>query len=136
MPKGLIILLLFFTPITFQNKVTLEIQITELKNSAGKILLELLDENENSVTGVKKEIVDNKCIITIAGLFQGNYLFKYFHDENNNEEIDVSLIGIPKEGYGFSNNAKGTFGPPKLKKMVFKLSSDTTMICKPLYIKK
>ena len=136
MQKGLIILILFLTSVTFQNKVTLEIQITELKNSKGKILLELLDENENSITGVKQQIVDNKCLITITGLSQGNYVFKYFHDENNNEEIDTNWMGIPKEGFGFSNNAKGTFGPPKLEKMVFKLSSDTTMICKPQYIRK
>jgi uncharacterized protein (DUF2141 family) len=28
-------------------------------------------------------------------------------------------MGIPKEAYGFSNNARGTFGPPKDEKVRF-----------------
>ena len=53
----------------------------------------------------------------------GKYAFKYFHDENNDEKINTNLIGIPKEGYGFSNNAKGFFGKPSYKDVVFQLNS-------------
>ena len=36
-----------------------------------------------------------------------------FHDVNSNEVLDTSLFGFPKEPYGFSNNARGMFGPPE-----------------------
>jgi uncharacterized protein (DUF2141 family) len=36
-----------------------------------------------------------------------------FHDENSNKKIGTNWIGIPKEGIGVSNNAKGNFVPPK-----------------------
>ncbi|TKG97424.1 DUF2141 domain-containing protein [Puteibacter caeruleilacunae] len=136
MLKVIIILLYCVIPFSLQSKGTLEIEIVELRNNKGCVLLELLDDNDNSIKGIRKQIVNNTCLITITDLPAGTYVFKYFHDENNNEEIDSNWIGIPKEGFGFSNNAKGTFGPPKQEKMIFKFSSDTTMICNPQYLKK
>ena len=35
------------------------------------------------------------------------------HDENDNKKLDTNLIGIPKEGFGYSKDAMGRFGPPK-----------------------
>ena len=29
-----------------------------------------------------------------------------------NGKLDTNWLGIPKEGYGFSNDAKGSFGAP------------------------
>ena len=34
------------------------------------------------------------------------------HDENMNGKLDTHLLGIPKEGYGFSNDAKVFLGVP------------------------
>jgi len=47
----------------------------------------------------------NPCLI-------GQYAIKVFHDENANGELDINFLGIPKESYGFSNHARGRFGPP------------------------
>jgi uncharacterized protein (DUF2141 family) len=44
-------------------------------------------------------------------------------------------MGIPKEGFGFSNNAKGTFGPPSLEKMIFEVEENMSVKCTPTYIK-
>jgi uncharacterized protein (DUF2141 family) len=41
----------------------------------------------------------------------GDYAVKVFHDENDNKKLDIGLRG-PKERYGFSNGARGLFGPP------------------------
>jgi uncharacterized protein (DUF2141 family) len=43
----------------------------------------------------------------------GTYGISAFHDKNDNEKLDTSVIGIPVEDYGASNNARGVFGPPK-----------------------
>ena len=42
----------------------------------------------------------------------GRYAIIVFHDENDNGLLDKSLLGIPLEGYGFSNNAHGFFSAP------------------------
>lgn len=36
----------------------------------------------------------------------GSYALVVLHDENMNGKLDTNWLGIPKEGYGFSNNAK------------------------------
>ncbi|MEK8015864.1 MAG: DUF2141 domain-containing protein [Candidatus Parabeggiatoa sp.] len=49
------------------------------------------------------------------------YAIAAYHDANGNEKLDKNFFGIPKEGYGFSNNARGTFGPPSFEKAAFEL---------------
>jgi uncharacterized protein (DUF2141 family) len=113
--------------------VILTIEIHDLRNTRGQVLLELMDDQENTIRGVSQKIVNEKCIIEIDSLSPGKYAFRYFHDENRDEEINVNWIGIPKEGFGFSNNAKGTFGPPSFEKMIFEIKDDTTLNCIPSY---
>ena len=40
------------------------------------------------------------------GIPAGTYALVVLHDENMNGKIDTNWIGVPKEGYGFSNDAK------------------------------
>ena len=129
-----IIYAIFF--LSFNNQFAVKIEINNLKNDDGQVLLELNDAEKNFIKGVSQEIVNNQCIITITDLSPGKYTFKYFHDENSNKKMDMNWVGIPKEGFGFSNNAKGTFGPPSHGKMIFELTRDTTLRCNPLYFKK
>lgn len=132
----LLLVMLSIISISFQENKNLKIEINNLRNSNGHVLLELQDENKNTIKGISQEIGSNRCIISIEDLSPGKYVFKYFHDENDNGEIDTNWTGIPKEGFGFSNNAKGFFGPPSHQKMIFELNQDTTMVCSPQYLKK
>ncbi|NIJ23389.1 DUF2141 domain-containing protein [Sphingomonas japonica] len=50
--------------------------------------------------------------LTVAGLAHGHYAISVIHDENGNRKLDT-FVGIPREGFGFSNNPKIGFGPPK-----------------------
>lgn len=54
----------------------------------------------------------------------GEYAFAIVHDENGNNAMDTSWVGIPKEGFGASNNAKGRFGPPKYRDAKFSVGAD------------
>lgn len=42
----------------------------------------------------------------------GTYAIGVIHDENMNGELDTNLLGVPKEGYGFSNDARALLGAP------------------------
>ena len=46
--------------------------------------------------------------------------------------MDFSLIGIPKEKFGSSNNVKPVLGPPKFKKMLFNLTENKKVIMVPV----
>jgi len=49
----------------------------------------------------------------------GTYALAVIHDENMNGELDTKRRGIPKEGYGFSNDATALFGAPKFSAASF-----------------
>lgn len=54
--------------------------------------------------------------IAIMDLPPGRYGVIVFHDENDNGLLDVSFLGIPVEGYGFSNDAIGFLSAPSFDK--------------------
>ena len=45
-----------------------------------------------------------------------------FHDENCNGKLDTKFMGIPREGVGASNDARGHMGPPKFDAAAFQFS--------------
>lgn len=50
--------------------------------------------------------------LVFAGLPPGDYAIAAFHDEDRDGDLSTNLLGMPTEGYGFSNDARGLFGPP------------------------
>lgn len=42
----------------------------------------------------------------------GLYAFAIYHDANGNQKFDRTMIGLPAEAYGFSNNPNTFFGLP------------------------
>ena len=80
-------------------------------------------ESEDSpFLGFNYKIINDEVVQTIT-LPYGEYALKVFHDENGNNELDTRIFGIPKERYGFSNNVRGTFGPPEYDEAAFNLNS-------------
>lgn len=72
-------------------------------------------------------VTDSKLTITIPDLAPGDYAVSLFHDANDNNKLDTNFIGIPKEGYAFSNNV-GARGKPKFEEAKFTLSADGTTL--------
>ncbi len=57
--------------------------------------------------------------IRFTGVKPGDYAIALLHDENDNGKADRTLGMIPREGYGFSRDAKVRMGPPKFRDAVF-----------------
>lgn len=111
----------------------LTIEIEEIRNDKGRIMLQILDAKENIVTREMASIKVNKCSFRINDLKRGNYAVRYYHDENMNGKMETNSFGKPTEGYGFSNNVKGRFGPPEFTKTLFEISSDKKIVLKTVY---
>jgi uncharacterized protein (DUF2141 family) len=60
-----------------------------------------------------------QTVVTLYGLKPGRYAAQVFYDQNGNGKIDRALFGIPKEGVGFSNDARIKLAPPKWEDAVF-----------------
>ena len=69
-------------------------------------------------------VIDNGVVtVQFDDLEPGHYGLKIYQDLNGNNELDSSAMGIPTEPYGFSNNARGTFGPASWSAASFTLSA-------------
>lgn len=55
----------------------------------------------------------------------GTYAIGIFHDANLNNRLDNYFFGVPREQYGFSNNARGFMGPPSFDDAAFTLEGKT-----------
>ncbi len=134
--QGLTLLLssLFSTFLPGQAQAGLVIEVSNIRSAEGNILVAVFDSRETFLGDktVKGLIVPVKqkgeMSITVPDLPYGTYAISIFHDVNSNNRLDTNFLGIPKERYGFSNNARGTFGPPSFEKASFKFSSPDKVV--------
>jgi len=103
----------------------LNVSIDNIKRDSGTVLIALYNSKNsfNNIKEVYREgragVKGKKAVFTFEDLPPGEYAISLFHDINNNEVMDKSDAGLPVEPYGFSNNARGNFGPPSYKKAKF-----------------
>jgi len=65
------------------------------------------------------KVPSSKARCDFEGIPPGTYALVVLHDENMNGKVDTNWIGIPKEGYGFSNDAKASFSAPSFQDASF-----------------
>ena len=115
-----------------QEQFSLDIDISGFEDLKGKLYLSLhrseTDFDTDTAIEVHKKIVAvtaPSLVVPFKNLTAGFYAVKIFHDANNNSSLDKNMLGIPKEKYGFSNNAMGTFGPPNFSQAKFLVDKNT-----------
>ncbi len=103
----------------------IEVDVGGLKHDQGKAVCALYDRaetfpNESGVrAGRHAPIDDRKAVCRFEGIPAGRYAVAVFHDEDGDGRLR-KVLGVPREGYGFSNGAKaGSFGPPKFAEAAF-----------------
>src|SRR5262249_60890200 len=67
----------------------------------------------------KAEARNGEVKFAIHDLPAGKYAVGSLDDENGNGKLDRNSLGVPTEGYGFSNDAQGSGGPPKFAQAAF-----------------
>lgn len=104
------------------SQVRLQIQVNRMRSPDGSINVTIYpDDSAHFLHGKYKiarqifrvvQPLTTFCIVLPA---PGYYAVALFHDENENRHFDTNFLGIPVEGYGFSNNPRLSLGPPPLK---------------------
>jgi uncharacterized protein (DUF2141 family) len=107
----------------------IHVEISGLRNDHGQVLCALFSSAEGfpknsdkAVAHARSEISGGRAVCEFAGIVAGAYAVSVFHDENSNGRLDTKLLGIPREGVGASNNARGHLGPPKFDAAKFQFS--------------
>jgi uncharacterized protein (DUF2141 family) len=120
----------------------LSVVISNFKNDKGTAVVTLYNTSEgfpkSPAKGLKTmtiQIVNRQAVANFENLPHGEYAVSVYHDENSNKKMDTNFFGIPKEGVGNSNNAKGHFGPPKYSDAKFNFNGDKqTITIKIVYL--
>ena len=71
------------------------------------------------------EMVEPGSVTYRYELPPGTYAIGIFHDANLNNRLDNYFFGVPREQYGFSNNARGFMGPPSFEDAAFSVEGRT-----------
>lgn len=109
---------------TSNPKGTLEITFRDIRNSQGQIAIGINQSEEgwprrpDMEPNWKKEGVQSGTMTVRLDLPYGTYAISVLDDENSNREMD-STLGIPKEGFGFSQNPKVGMKAPGFEECSF-----------------
>lgn len=91
------------------------LMIQGLSKAEGELRIAMFNSKDaytkEPVYAVVLPVNDKKMEWRVPDLPFGDYAIAVYHDKNTNGKLDTNFLGIPKEEYGFSNNARGKFGP-------------------------
>lgn len=105
--------------------------IEGVNSSQGKIYIQLFQGEEayKSQQPFQAKVVKAQAgtqHITFPNTPTGDYGVRFFHDENDDGELATNMVGMPTEGYGYSNAAKPSFGPVRYDQIKFEVSEQNS----------
>lgn len=112
-----------------QDAATLTVTFQGITRPTGAILGQVFDSE--AAWGGKAEAVavfalpvaGDSVSTVVPGLKPGRYAVRAFHDIDGDGTLATNPFGIPTEPFGFSNDAKGAFGPPAWSDAVFEVTA-------------
>jgi uncharacterized protein (DUF2141 family) len=110
------------------NQGALHISVSGMRSAKGNITITIYPDDAAHFLDGKFKVarqtlpvtlpVTNACFALPA---PSTYAVALFHDENSDGHLNTNALGIPTEGYGFSNNPTLYLGPPSLDRVRFAL---------------
>ena len=115
----------------------LDVSITGVRSDRGAIAVAVCDK-ANFPTGQcpyhgKTQAKVGRVIVHLTGVPAGIWAVAVYHDEDGIGRLRFSLLGTPKQGIGFSNDAKMHFGPPRFADAAVALGNAGGAITVPLH---
>lgn len=129
---------------------SLTVQATGLKNDVGQVCFTLFERSEGFPDN-PEGIIANQCVaasdvaietdeaenqplsVTFEGLPLGSYAVSILHDENEDQQINQGIFGIPTEGFGFSRNPTIQTGAPEFQETAIFVFGTTTTEVEMIY---
>ena len=101
----------------------LEVRIDGLRSAEGSARVALYQhvpdadfpDDEGLVARALHPAAPGTMRVVFVDLAPGDYAVAAFHDADGDGDLGTNLLGMPSEGFGFSNGALGFFGPPSFE---------------------
>ena len=107
---------------------SLTVTVTELRSAKGHLRLGVFDSAKGFPRTRERALLwktlpsDSAERVFRFDLPPGTYAVVVLHDENGNKKVDENFLGVPKEGYGVSNNPKPRYRAATFDEAKFELS--------------
>lgn len=118
-----------------QPKNYVTVTVTDVGGQKGEIMAALFASEKSfpndpkaAYKVAKATATGGKAVLQFEQVPPGKYAIALFHDVNGDGKLNTNLIGIPKEGYGVSNNVKNLFSGPSFRQSAFEHRSNTNLI--------
>jgi uncharacterized protein (DUF2141 family) len=114
---------------------SLIVNIDGLKSQEGNVCLALFSNSQDFPMRGEKAL-RNECFkvsgltmqVMLKGLPPGTYAIAALHDANGDHQANRNRLGLPTEGFGFSQNPGFSFSPPSFEEACFRLSSKAVQV--------
>ncbi len=114
---------------------TIIAKVIAFRAAKGNIELSLYDKEKKFPDMDMRMITQSKPVtngsvveVRFEKVPYGIYAIAGHHDENKSGEMDYSWLGLPQEGYCFSNDAKPFLSPPSFKEAKFMLNQKEKVV--------
>ena len=117
----------------------LTLRVEGVRSSNGQLRAELLgrptsDAKPATIGHAVEDARQGVTVLTFRDLAPGDYAVQLFHDENANGKVELSLNGIPTEGFAFSNTPQVHGGIPPFEKMMVTVGGDVSSTAVMVYV--
>lgn len=128
--------ILFSVNQLFGQEFPVEFEINNLKNFNGSVIVSVYNNPKSFDDGIpwKQKVISKKANLK-DGTFKaqfllppGEYGLVFVDDENDDGEMTNNFIGLPKEGFGFSNFYLSGFKKPKFADFSFTHNEDSEIL--------
>ncbi len=112
----------------------LRVVINGLSSDDGIVRVALFSDPESFPKPGKQRVVMEARVtggvanVLFRHLPPGHYAIVAFHDKNANGKFDRTLLGLPKEGYGFSRTQRANLSPPKFEDAAVKIEDQPVTV--------
>ena len=118
----------------------LEVRIEGLRSAEGDVRVALHRQmpdgdfpgDAGAVAATIRDAAPGAVRVVFADLAPGDYAVAAFHDADGDGELATNFLGMPTEGYGFSNGAVGFMGPPSFEAAAVSVGTESARISVPI----
>ena len=139
--SGLILLLASSAP---SPAADLTVVVTGLRSETGIVRVALFDSEPGFPIDTSRAVALQQMDLSVTptnhpravvfkNLPEKTYAVSVFHDEDSDGKLKTNWLGMPREGVGSSNNAKGRIGPPRFAAAAFPLAGNLWIVVAVTY---
>ena len=134
-----LLIILLWGSLVYAQEYTLTVQVSNIKEKKGTIILSVFNNINDFLKEGKEyckqviQVKDSFLQYTFMKVPKGHYAVALFHDVNGDGKCNKNILGLPKEGFGFSGNYVPILRPPNFKEVEVEVNQNQKLWIKLIH---